>query len=67
MYEKSEFNLNEKHYTDVLKCSKETKKLILHDCVIEFLRYNPKFQGMNITQGFILKKIAEHYLESPPR
>jgi len=57
----------ERHYTESLRCSKTTKKLIMLDCIEEFLLYNPDFKGMKISQGFILKKIAEHYIESRGR
>jgi len=67
MAEISTYGLTERHYTDAMKCSKETKQLIMSDCIREFIKYNPDFDGMNITQGFILKKIALHYIESPPR
>jgi len=45
-----------------LVCSPETKKLIMEDCVEEFLEHHPEFEGMNITHNFILKKIGDFYL-----
>jgi hypothetical protein len=55
--------MGEKTYTEHLVCSKTTKKLILNDCVEEFLEHHPEFKGYNITQDFILRKIVEYYLE----
>jgi len=46
-----------------LNIRKETFNLVMDDCVEEFLRYNPKFEGMNITQEFIVQRIAKSYLE----
>jgi len=54
----------ERNYSETLRCSPSTKKLILENCVEEFLKYNPEFKGMNMSQGFILRRIAEHYLDS---
>jgi hypothetical protein len=49
-----------------LTCSKETKKLIMEECKEEFLKYNPQFDGVLITQEFILKRIALSYLDKLP-
>lgn len=46
-----------------LTCSEETKNLILNDCVDEFMKHHKDFNGMVVSQGFILKKLAEYYLE----
>ncbi len=46
-----------------LTCSSETKDLILNECVNEFLKHHKDFEGMNVSQGFILKRIAEYYLK----
>jgi len=63
MGDESDNSMNEKGYTENLKCSKETKKLIMEDCVKMFLEDNPDFQGMKISQNFILKRIAKVYLK----
>ena len=52
-----------RNYTVHLTCSKETKDLILNNCVEEFVKHHKEFRGMKISQGLILKKIAEYYLE----
>lgn len=57
--------INEKKYKVHLTCSKETADAIMKNCVKEFLEHHPDFEGMKISQGFILKQIAEHYLRSP--
>ena len=46
-----------------LACSRETKDIIMKDCIEEFIKNNPKFEGMTITQEFILRRIAKFYLE----
>lgn len=56
--------MGEKNYTDIMKCSKETKDLIMINCKDDFLEHHPEFKGVNITQGFMLKKIAEYYLHN---
>jgi len=50
-------------YTEKLCCSKITRDLILNDCIQEFLKSNKDFEGINITQDFILRRIARFYLE----
>ncbi len=57
--------VNGKHYKIHLTCSRKTADMIMIDCVREFLEHHQDFQEMKISQGFILKKIAEHYLNSP--
>jgi len=42
----------------------ETFDLVMKDCIVEFLEHHPEFSGMKITQNFIVKKIANHYLIS---
>ena len=41
----------------------ETYDLVIKECISEFLEYHPNFSGMKITQNFIIRKIAEHYLK----
>ena len=57
--------VNGKHYKIHLTCSPATAKMINKDCIREFVKHHPDFEEMKISQGFILKKIAEHYLSSP--
>ena len=40
----------------------DTFNLVMVECVEEFLKYNPSFEGMNITQEYIVKRIAKKYL-----
>ena len=42
----------------------ETYELVVINCVNEFLNYNPEFKGMKITHNHIIRRIAEHYIES---
>lgn len=57
--------VNGKHYKIHLTCSKKTADMIMQDCAREFINHHPDFEGMKLSQGFMLKKIAEHYLNSP--
>ena len=50
-----------------LAVKEDTFNIITVECVKEFLKYNPEFVGMKLSQNFILLKIAEHYLKSRPR
>ena len=45
-----------------LTASPEVYNLITVECVKEFLKHHPEFEGMNISQDFILRKIAIYYL-----
>ena len=47
-----------------LACDKETYDMITKNCIQEFLKHNPKFLGMKITQNMILRRISDHYLKS---
>ena len=42
----------------------ETYDMITKNCVEEFLNHHPEFIGMKLTQSFIIRKIAEFYLNS---
>ena len=53
----------DRNYECQINCSKETKKLLTEDCIEEYLSYHPEMRGINITQGFILRKVIEHYLK----
>ena len=46
-----------------LSVRKSVKELVMNDCVKEFLRTNPEFKGINITQNFIIERIALSYLD----
>ena len=62
MLQETEPDTPEKQYSERLSCSKTTKKLILNDCIKEYLVYHPELKGLRITQSFILSKIARHYV-----
>jgi len=55
--------VQERDYNTKVTCSKSTLNLIMEDCKEEFLENNPKFRGMHLTQGFMLRKLAFYYLE----
>ncbi len=57
------FYTNKKLYVEQLNCSKETKELIMNDCVKAFLEENPKLRGIKVTQNLILNRIANFYLD----
>lgn len=63
MGEEEDNSNNERGYSDNLKCSSSTKKMIMEDCIKLFLEDNPEYEGMKITQNFILKRIAKYYLK----
>jgi len=42
----------------------ETFDLVINECKQEFLENHSEFIGMKITQNFIVRKIAEHYMRS---
>ena len=46
-----------------LAVSKETYNMIVIDCVEEFLRANPDFRDMKISQNYIVARIAKKYLD----
>lgn len=48
-----------------LTVSLETKSLLMHECVKEFMEHHPELKGMNMTEEFITRQIIEHYLNSP--
>ena len=47
-----------------LSVSKETAILIRERCKEEFLKHNPKFIDLNITDDFIIKRVGDYYLNS---
>ena len=51
-----------RNYADTMHCGTETKRFIMEECVEEFLKHHPEMKEMNITQGFMLDKIAKYYL-----
>ena len=65
--EKSEYHnheeINERKYSTRLACSESTKKLIMEDCIKDFLSHHPELSGINVTQNMILRQIAEYYLK----
>ncbi len=55
--------INERKYSTRLACSESTKKLIMEDCIEDFLSHHPELSGINVTQNMILRQIAEYYLK----
>lgn len=55
---------NDRNYVVHLTCSKTTRKLIMENCIKEFKKHHPDFEGMKISQGFILKEIVDYYLRT---
>lgn len=55
---------NNKNYNVHLTCSKATRDLILIDCVKDYIKHHPEHIGINITHGFILRQIADYYLNN---
>ena len=55
----------ESKYSSRLTVSDSTKNLICNGCRKEFLIHHPEFEGMKLTENFIVRQIAEHYLRSP--
>lgn len=51
------------NYDVKMCCSAETRDKIIYDCVEEYLKHHPEMRGKNITQGHILRQLAEHYLK----
>jgi hypothetical protein len=47
-----------------MTCDRETRNLIMEKCVEEFLTHHPELKGYNITQAYILRQIAEYYLNN---
>ena len=41
----------------------DTYIIIMQDCIREFIDHHPEFEGMKITQSFILRKLAAFYLK----
>ena len=46
-----------------LQIRPDTKKLVMNDCKLLFLRHNPQFIGMHLTEEFIVRRIANAYLD----
>lgn len=60
----STHNVSNKHlYIEKLCCSKETKDMIMRDCIEVFFKENPKLRGIKVTQNMILYRIAEFYIK----
>jgi len=50
-------------YSKRLACSNETFDLYMEECKTKFLKHNPQFKGIKITQEFILRRVALSYLD----
>jgi len=59
MYKES---TNEKTYTEHITCSKIDKKRLMEQCIPLYVEDNPQMEGMNITQGVIIKKVIDYFL-----
>jgi len=57
-------NINERNYTEQLRCSKSTKKLLMENCIAELIIHHPELKGMNITQNMILRNVIDYYLKN---
>lgn len=55
--------VKKRNYSARLCCSRETKKMLLNECVQEFLSHHKDLEGMYITHDFILRKLIEYYLK----
>lgn len=55
--------MSDRQYSVHMTCSSEVKDMIMIECKKDFLRYHPEFKGMKMSQGFMLRKIAETYLK----
>ena len=47
----------------LIRCRKKNKDKLMSDCKSWFLKDNPKFKGLNITQNFMLEKVIDFYLD----
>jgi len=54
----------EKHYTERVSCSKETKTILTKDCIKEFKRLHPTLRNMKITHGMILAEVVDYYMRT---
>lgn len=53
---------NQREYSRKLSVSSSTYDLVTKDCLKAFIKDNPDFDGMKITQNFIVRRIAKKYL-----
>lgn len=56
--------MGERNYTEIMKCSIETKEKIMIACKDDFLDHHPEFNSVKISQGFMLKTLADYYLKN---
>jgi hypothetical protein len=61
-YDKNE-EFNERKYVKKLSVSQSTFDLVTKDCIKAFLEDNPDFEGMKITQNYIIRRMAKRYLK----
>jgi hypothetical protein len=50
-------------YRRYMTCSQKTKNLIMIECKKEYLKHHPEHEEFSLSQGFMLSKIAQYYLE----
>jgi hypothetical protein len=54
---------SKRSYSAKLTCSEYNKNRLMNECKITFLKYHPEFDGMKLTQEFLLTKVLDHYIE----
>jgi hypothetical protein len=47
-----------------LAVTDEVYKKVMLDCKKEFLKYNPNFKEMKLSQNFIINRLADKYLDN---
>ena len=45
-----------------LSVKTETKKRLLNECVIEFLKHHSELKGFKFTHDFMMEKVIDYYL-----
>lgn len=57
---------DDKLYTAQLNCSPQDKRRLMEECKVEFIRHHPELEGQPLSQGFILRRVIEYYLNERP-
>lgn len=57
--------INSKNYTEKISCSKETKLLLMNECIELYMKHHPEMKGKTVTQGHIERQVIEFYLKAP--
>ncbi len=53
---------NERKYNRKLSVSQSTYDMVMKDCVEAYLDDNPDSEGLQITQNFIVRRMAKKYI-----